>query len=108
MLSCSHKLASRYHKIESHSHKFESCSHKLGSHNHKLAKSLPQDTSLSPQVSKVITTSFDPNVEAISLSMIPNLYIGHPFTSIQFSFTYSCRPGYHFINFNGYSSKLPN
>ena len=47
-----------------------------------------------------------------------DLYRGHPSTSIPFKFTYPCwllvlfiplwTYGYHFINFNGYSSRLPN
>ena len=79
---------------------------------------------------EVIPTSFtkscfDANVQAISLSMIPNLCRGHPSTSIPFNITYACRLfvtvrgrmfpitlhvqllhhyGYYFSNFIGYSS----
>ena len=34
---------------------------------------------------------FDANVQAIALSMIPNLYRDHPSTGIPFNFTYACR-----------------
>ena len=51
-------------------------------------KSLPQDLKSFPLVTK---SSFDAKVQAISLSMMPNLYIGHPSTSIPFKFTYACR-----------------
>ena len=76
------------------------------------SKSFPQHRKSFPQVKKSFPqdskSCFDANVQAIFLSMIPNLYRGHPSTSMPFKFTYPCRPGYHFINFNGYSSKLPN
>ena len=68
---------------------------------------------------------FDANVQAISLSMIPNLYRDHRSTSIPFKCRYTCRLlvafrgrmfpttlrvqllshyGYHFSSFNSYSS----
>ena len=42
-----------------------------------------------PQV--LLSQSFDANVQAISLSMIPDLYRGQPSTSIPIKFTYACR-----------------
>ena len=41
-----------------------------------------------PQVTR---SCFDANVQVMSLFMIPNLYRGHPSTSIPFKFTYACR-----------------
>ena len=75
--------------------------------SHKLAKSFPQDTNSFSQVSKLlpqgskslpedmksfpqvfILSSFDANMQVISLYMIPSLYRDHPSTSIPFKFTY--------------------
>ena len=73
---------------------------------------------------RVTKACFDVNVQAISLSMIPNLYRGQPSTIIPFKFTYAYRLlvtfrgcmflitlhvqilyhyGYHFSNSNIYS-----
>ena len=74
ILTRSHKLQSHYHKILSRSHKLASCYHKRVSHCHKLW-----------------SHSHQFYCHAISLSTIPNLHRGHPFTSIPFKLTYTCR-----------------
>ena len=61
-----------------------------------VRKSLPQDSMSFTTRYEVIPTSFtkscfDANVQPMSLSMIFNLYSGHPSTSIPFKFTYVCR-----------------
>ena len=74
---------------------------------------------------EMVSVFFAIKVQAIPLSMIPNLCRGHPSTGIPFNFTYACRLlvtfrgrmfpitfhvqliyhyGYRFSNFNGYSS----
>ena len=52
------------------------------------SKSLSQDMKTFPRATK---SCFDANVQAISLSMIPNLYRGHTCTSIPFNFTHASR-----------------
>ena len=42
-------------------------------------------------ISTFTKSCFDANVQAVSLSVIPNLYKGHPSTSIPFKFTYASR-----------------